>query len=88
MKAVNLGEKEHSVAELLELAESGPVCIRTAEGKDFLLEPADEFEREAAALGRSEKFASFLRSRSAESDESSADEVASRLGLRRPREGP
>jgi hypothetical protein len=82
MKAISLADKEPSIVELLALAESEPVYIRTADGRDFLLEPADEFEREAAALGRSENFMSFLRNRSAERDESSAEEVARRLGLR------
>jgi hypothetical protein len=87
MRAVNLAEKQHTVAELLELAESEPVYIRAADGKDFLLEPADVFEREAAELGSSEKFLSFLRSRSAENEDSSAEEVAGRLGLHQEREG-
>jgi hypothetical protein len=81
MRVVNLAEKERAVSELLELAESEPVYIHTADGKSFLLEPADEFDREVALLGRSEKFMSFLRDRSAERNESSADDVARRLGL-------
>lgn len=81
MRAVNLATQPHTVAELLKLAESDSLYIRAADGKGFLLEPADEFEREAAALGGSEKFMNFLKGRSAEREESSAHDVARRLGL-------
>ena len=81
MRTVNLVEQEHTISELLELAKSEPVFICAPDGTHFLLEEADEFEREVAALGSSEKFMSLLRSRSAENVESSAAEVAQRLGL-------
>ena len=81
MRTVNLVEEQHTISELLQLAKSEPVLIHDVDGADFLLEEADELEREVAALGDSEKFMSFLQSRSAESAESSADEVARCLGL-------
>ena len=81
MRTVNLVEEHRTISEFLELAKSEPVFIHAADGTDFLLEEADEFEREVGALGSSEKFRSFLRSRSAESTESSAADVAVRLGL-------
>ncbi len=54
------------MSEVLILAKSEPVLIRSDSGEDFVLESADEFDREVAALGASEKFASFLEARSKE----------------------
>jgi len=67
MKTIDLSKGEHSLSEILTLAKSEAVLIHSASGEDFLLEHADGFEREAAALGGSERFASFLEARSRES---------------------
>ncbi len=66
MKTVDLAREDRTLAELLALAQRESVLIRSAAGDDFLLEPADEFEREVAELGQSERFMSFLRDRSKE----------------------
>ena len=66
MKTVDLSKGKHSVAELLALAKSDTILIHSPSGDDFLLEQADEFDREVAALGRSDKFMSFLKRRSEE----------------------
>jgi hypothetical protein len=54
------------LSEVLTFAESETVLIHSPSGADFVLESADEFDREVAALGASEKFASFLDARSKE----------------------
>jgi hypothetical protein len=82
MKTIDLSRERLTLAELLELAKSEPVRIRAADGTDFLLEEADAFDREVATLATSERFMAFLRERSGETKESSAAEVARRLGLR------
>jgi len=41
--------------------------VQPTGGDDFPLEPADDFDREVALLGQSERFLSFLRERSKES---------------------
>ncbi|MBM4040804.1 MAG: hypothetical protein FJ290_20050 [Planctomycetes bacterium] len=66
MKTVDLAHEEHTLAELLTLAKRDSILIHSAAGEDFLLEPADDFEREVAMLGQSERFLSFLRERSEE----------------------
>jgi hypothetical protein len=81
MKTVDLAQENRTIGELLELAESEPVLIHSAEGRGFLLEQADEFEREVVALGGSEKFMSFLSGRSQEDASIPASEVATRLGI-------
>ncbi len=52
--------------EVFAFAKCEAVLIHSPSGEDFVLEAADEFDRELAALGASEKFASFLDARSKE----------------------
>ncbi len=66
MKEIDLTKEQHSLSEVLTLAKSEAVLIHSASGEDFVLESADEFDREVSALGASEKFASFLEARSKE----------------------
>ena len=66
MKTIDLSKGRRSLKEVLNLAKSQTVLIHSDSGEDFLLEHADEFDREAAKLGESEKFMSFLDDRSKE----------------------
>jgi len=66
MKTIDLGKGEHSLAEILTLAKSDTVLIRSVSGDDFVIEQADEFDREVAAFGSSDKFMGFLNSRAEE----------------------
>lgn len=66
MKTIDLTKGRHSLSEVLTLAKAETVLLRTASGEDFLLEQADEFDREAAELGESERFSTFLAARSGE----------------------
>jgi hypothetical protein len=81
MKTVNLAEGDRSISELIELAKSEPVLVQAVDGTDFVFEAADDFEREVAALGASEKFMSFLARRSRKGQEIPASDVAKRLGM-------
>ncbi len=53
--------------DVLTLAKSEAILIHSPSGEDFVLGLADEFDREVAALGASERFMSFLDARSKES---------------------
>jgi len=66
MRLVDLNEIKPSVDEILDMAKSDAVIIKGSDGVQYILEEADEFEREAASLGKSEKFMSFLKKRSEE----------------------
>jgi hypothetical protein len=66
MKTLDLRHQTMTVEELLQLASSDSVLIRTSEGQEFFLESADEFDREVAMLGQSEKFMQFLAERAKE----------------------
>ena len=83
MRTVDLSKEKHSLKELLALAKSETLLIRSRSGEDFLLEQADEFDREVAALGSSGKFMSFLDARSKEKEEQdiSLSEARSKRGL-------
>ena len=67
--------EERTLAELLALAKRERILIHSATGDDFLLEPADAFDREVAILGQSDRFMSFLRDRSKEGGGSSLAEI-------------
>jgi hypothetical protein len=66
MKTLDLRQQTVTVEELLQIASADSVLIRANDGQEFYLEPADEFEREVATLGQSEKFMQFLAERSKE----------------------
>ena len=66
MKTIDLSKGRHSLAELFAMAKGEAVLLHSPSGENFLLEPADEFDREVAALGSSEKSSSFLEARSRE----------------------
>ena len=67
MRTIDLTLGERTLAELLALAKRERILIHSATGDDFVLEPADEFDREVALLGQSDRFMSFLQERSKES---------------------
>jgi hypothetical protein len=83
MRTVDLSKEKYSLKELLALAKSETLLIRSPSGEDFLLEQADEFDREVAALGSSGNFMSFLDVRSKEKEEQdiSLSEARSKRGL-------
>jgi len=66
MKTLDLRDQTMTVEELLQIASSDSVLIRTNAGQEFFLEAADEFDREVAMLGQSDKFMQFLAERSKE----------------------
>jgi hypothetical protein len=66
MITLDLRQQAVTVEELLQIASADSVLIRTDDGQEFILESADEFDREVAMLGRSEKFMQFLAERSKE----------------------
>ena len=81
MKTIDLGKEQPSLADVLTLAKTEPVVIHSGPGEDYLLEPADGFDREAAALGGSERFLSFLEGRSNEAGDIPINDVRKKRGL-------
>jgi len=67
------------------MARKKSVLLVSKDGATFVLEEADEFDREVAELGSSEKFMRFLRKRSREKAVTSIEEFAEELTARRIR---
>ena len=79
MKTINLKEESPSVAQLLAMARKKSVLLVSKDGATFILEEADEFDREVAELGGSEQFIKFLSKRSKEQAVTSIEEFAKQL---------
>lgn len=81
MKTIDLRSEQHSLSEVLTLAKSEAVLIRSPGGEDFLLEHADTFDKEIASLGSSERFMSFLDERSKETGDLPIRAVREKRGI-------
>jgi hypothetical protein len=81
MKEIDLTKEHHSLSEVLTFAKLEAVLIHSVSGEDFILEPADEFDREVAALGASERFMSFLDARAKESGDIPLAKVRQKRGM-------
>lgn len=64
MKTVNLETNTLDLETIVNLARQEPVLLLTADGKEFLLAEADDFDREVETLRASQTFQRFLDERS------------------------
>ena len=78
MKSIKVDSKT-SIGELLALAREESVLLVSEDGSSFVLEEADDFEREVAQLGNSKKFMRFLAVRSKEKGVISIEQYAKEL---------
>ena len=67
------------VDELLAMARRESVLLVLQDGASFILEEADDFDREVAQLGSSEKFMRFLEKRSKEKGAISIEQFSKEL---------
>lgn len=79
MKTIKVNKKAPSVDELLAMARRESVLLVSEDGASFVLEEADDFDREVAQLGSSEKFMKFLEKRSKEKGVMSIEQFAKEL---------
>jgi hypothetical protein len=79
MITLDLRIQHLTIDELFQAATSEAVHVIAKDGTIFVLEPADEFEREIMQLGQSEKFMAFLAERSKETGGISLEEAIKRL---------
>ena len=84
MRTVNLNKESPTVGELLAMARKKSVLLVSPDGTSFVLEEADEFDREVAELGNSERFMRFLQKRSTERSVTSIEEFAEGLTHKLP----
>ena len=66
MKTINLTQESPSLNDLLALARNDSVRLVSEEGTTFVLEEADDFDREVTELGQSKRFKKFLDDRATE----------------------
>jgi hypothetical protein len=64
MRVIDLAQQKLDLEQLLDLARQGSVLLLTAEGEEFCVAEADDFEREVEALRNSRAFQQFLDERS------------------------
>jgi len=81
MTTIDLRQHKTTVEELLHLADSDAVVIIAENGREFVLEEADEFEKEVVLLSGSPKFIDFLKTRAKEPASISIDDLEKELGL-------
>jgi hypothetical protein len=65
MKMINLAEQPIDITHILELAQEGPVVLLAADGREYVIAEADDFEQEVEQLRSSLAFQRFLDERSA-----------------------
>jgi hypothetical protein len=65
MKMINLAEQPIDITSILELAQEGPVVLLTADGREYVVAEADDFDHEVEQLRNSLAFQRFLDERSA-----------------------
>jgi hypothetical protein len=81
MIIIDLRKKKHSIDELLALARSEPLMIYDKDGKIYVLEETDQFEKEVKELGSSERFMKFLNERSKEKEIIPILSITKKLGI-------
>ena len=64
MRTINVDDAKLDLASAINLARQEPILLVTAEGHEFLLAEADDFEDEAETLRKSVSFQQFLDERS------------------------
>lgn len=79
MITLDLRTQHLTIDELFQAAAAEAVHVIAKDGTTFVLEPADEFDREVAQLGQSKPFMAFLAERSKETGGISLEEAIKRL---------
>ena len=64
MKLINLAEQPVDITQVLEFAREGPVVLLAADGREYVLAEADDFDQEVEQLRNSVVFQRFLDERS------------------------
>jgi len=79
MKTVKVEEEKLDLHDVIKLALKEPVVLLTADGKEFVLAEADDFEREVEALRGSQAFQRFLEERSKSASRVSLEEIEAEI---------
>jgi hypothetical protein len=82
MKTINLQKDSPSLRQLLTMASNEAVLLVSDDGKTFMLEEADEFDREVQELGNSDRFMKFLEERSKEKGVIPIEQLINNLNIK------
>ena len=85
MRTVDLSVQTVSVSELLEMARSDPLLVKTGDGDSFVVSPADEVATEVEILRRNHHFLTMLDRLKEDEETISLEEVEYRLREDLPR---
>lgn len=64
MKFIDLAKQALDITDVLTLAQTGPVVLLAADGREYMIAEADDFEQEVEQLRNSVAFQQFLDQRS------------------------
>jgi hypothetical protein len=79
MILLDLKKRPMQLEDLLQVATEEPILLRALDGQEYVLELADDLDREAARLGDSAKFMEFLYTRASEPAALSLTAIRERL---------
>lgn len=79
MKMVKVEEEKLDLQAAIDLARKEPVVLLTADGKEFVLAEADDFDREVEALRGSPAFQRFVEERSKSTSRVSLEEIEAEI---------
>jgi hypothetical protein len=82
MKTINLQKDSPSLRQLLTMASNEAVLLVSDDGKTFMLEEADKFDREVQELGNSDRFMKFLEERSKEKGVIPIEQLINNLNIK------
>ena len=63
MKTIHVQHDTPSLRQLLTMAADESILLVSDDGKTYILEEADDFDKEVETLGKSQKFMTFLENR-------------------------
>lgn len=81
MRTIDLQHTPLTTAELLNSARDDVLLVKQADGTNFLVSIADDFELEVELLRRNHDFLAFLDARERDQPTYTLDEVERRLSL-------
>jgi hypothetical protein len=79
MKTIRLDEVQLDLDSAINLARNEPLLLLTADGQEFFMTLADDFEQEVETLRQSQAFQRFLDERSASPRRISLEEIEAEI---------
>ena len=81
MKTIDLGANQPDLRELLKLADSEGLILRTEAGREYVLVDVDDLEQEVELIRRNPELMQLLEERWKDETAIPLDEAKRRLGL-------